>query len=388
MNNNHIPAPVLTAMRHVREFLPAVDRVVFWSDGRWRWFTENYEAPAFVPGIDINLIQDACDSLTTLPAVFQWSPDTKTPEPEHTPGPWHVQKSDHSDVGLLVKPVPGHVIAECDPVPEMEANARLIAAAPDMLDALLDCRATGRLPVPTCNRVVTAITRALGPDWQSAQDGGSTGTNPWTEGPSDGVLFSAGKCPACGSRELTWHAGVKNHGGGQDGRVCMREAGSIFFLGCDRCSETIRVIPGDKVARMLTGMQEESTGAGFGWLDPEPGESDKLCGFRVEAPGSGRLRATALFGVFVTARLKNGINGEPRQGWVKSIDPLVIRGESGTFYECEGTPTVVVNPPDTLVCTCESPSPHSHPGRGGRFCAVCGWDIMPDACQPEGENKL
>lgn len=64
-----------------------------------------------------------------------------------------------------------------------------------------------------------------------------------------------------------------------------------------------------------------------------------------------------LLGVFVTARLKNGINGEPRQGWVETVDPLTIRGESGTLYECEGTPTVVINPPDRKVCRCERPAP-------------------------------
>ena len=70
-------------------------------------------------------------------------------------------------------------------------------------------------------------------------------------------------------------------------------------------------------------------------------------------------------GAFVTARLKGGINGEPRQGWVVSIDPLKIRGESGAIYECEGSPTAVINPPGRKVCRCEHPGPHSHPGSSG-----------------------
>lgn len=60
--------------------------------------------------------------------------------PDHTPGPWVVQESEHPDVGLLIKPVPGQVVAECDRLPEMEANARLIASAPDMLDILIQIR--------------------------------------------------------------------------------------------------------------------------------------------------------------------------------------------------------------------------------------------------------
>jgi hypothetical protein len=52
-----------------------------------------------------------------------------------TPGPWHVQPSDHPG-GLLIKPILGQVVAQCDEVPEMEANAKLIAASPDLLAAL------------------------------------------------------------------------------------------------------------------------------------------------------------------------------------------------------------------------------------------------------------
>ena len=81
---------------------------------------------------------------------------------------------------------------------------------------------------------------------------------PRCEGLSSSVLFSAGCCPECGSRELTWHADAKNYSGVQDGRICMREVGPIFYLGCDECSETIRVIEGDKVAAMLTEMQAEN----------------------------------------------------------------------------------------------------------------------------------
>jgi len=52
-----------------------------------------------------------------------------------TPGPWHIQKSDHSG-GLLIKPIPGQVICQLDDLVNMEANARLIAASPRLLNAL------------------------------------------------------------------------------------------------------------------------------------------------------------------------------------------------------------------------------------------------------------
>lgn len=46
----------------------------------------------------------------------------------HTPEPWFVQPSDNPG-GLLIKPIPGQVVAQCDQVPEMESNARCIVAA-------------------------------------------------------------------------------------------------------------------------------------------------------------------------------------------------------------------------------------------------------------------
>lgn len=52
-----------------------------------------------------------------------------------TPGPWFTSKPNNGG-GILIKPIPGQVIAQCDESPEMEANARLIAAAPELLEAL------------------------------------------------------------------------------------------------------------------------------------------------------------------------------------------------------------------------------------------------------------
>lgn len=57
-------------------------------------------------------------------------------KPAFTPGPWYVSQSDAPGCGLLVKPMLGQIVAECDPVPEMDANARLIAAAPELHAAL------------------------------------------------------------------------------------------------------------------------------------------------------------------------------------------------------------------------------------------------------------
>jgi hypothetical protein len=54
----------------------------------------------------------------------------------YIPGPWHVQPAAHDGGGFFIKPIPGQIIAEVDPSPMGEANARLIANAPELADAL------------------------------------------------------------------------------------------------------------------------------------------------------------------------------------------------------------------------------------------------------------
>lgn len=59
----------------------------------------------------------------------------------HTPGPWK-ENSDSDIATVLSHPYAivalGVIVADVTDVPEQEANARLIAAAPDLLEALTD----------------------------------------------------------------------------------------------------------------------------------------------------------------------------------------------------------------------------------------------------------
>jgi hypothetical protein len=77
-------------------------------------------------------------------------------ENKHTPGPWSVCAGDASWVSLpgVVKPI------NCG----NKANARLIAAAPDMLAALQDCAAVVAVHAPWHDlllaRTHAAITKA------------------------------------------------------------------------------------------------------------------------------------------------------------------------------------------------------------------------------------
>jgi hypothetical protein len=50
---------------------------------------------------------------------------------------------------------------------------------------------------------------------------------------------------------LTWHADVRNYGGVQDGRLKMNEIGPIFYLGCDECSATLKIVDGDAIANEM-----------------------------------------------------------------------------------------------------------------------------------------
>ena len=61
-------------------------------------------------------------------------------ELKHTPGPWHIYFNSQDNIVIRKMFADGqesHSIAVCH---SGFANARLIAAAPELLEALLDCR--------------------------------------------------------------------------------------------------------------------------------------------------------------------------------------------------------------------------------------------------------
>ena len=57
-----------------------------------------------------------------------------TTQPTHTPGPWHIGMRP----GPMVYGQLGEQVADCRGLDESQYNARLIAACPDMLEALKD----------------------------------------------------------------------------------------------------------------------------------------------------------------------------------------------------------------------------------------------------------
>ena len=63
------------------------------------------------------------------------------------------------------------------------------------------------------------------------------------------------ECSNCSSRELTWYSGLQNTSGVVEGRLRTCEINPIFYLGCDECSETLKVVNGDESASLLNSFQ-------------------------------------------------------------------------------------------------------------------------------------
>lgn len=59
------------------------------------------------------------------------------------------------------------------------------------------------------------------------------------------------KCHACGSSDLIWFT-LRNTGGAQGEPLRMPEIAYDFILGCEECSETLRVLRAEDVAEYLT----------------------------------------------------------------------------------------------------------------------------------------
>jgi hypothetical protein len=63
---------VKRAMEYVRLFHPEVCIVIFNKEGRWQYMDEDFNAPKFGKEMnDISLLEEASDSLTELPFIYQ-----------------------------------------------------------------------------------------------------------------------------------------------------------------------------------------------------------------------------------------------------------------------------------------------------------------------------
>lgn len=86
---------------------------------------------------------------------------------QHTPGPWTTDGNAHSGDLDVISPAGRITLIDCEfsdePEEVLTANARLIAAAPDLLAALMDVLdADGDLDAMDFNRYRAAIAKATG----------------------------------------------------------------------------------------------------------------------------------------------------------------------------------------------------------------------------------
>jgi hypothetical protein len=78
---------------------------------------------------------------------------------KHTPGPWEALKNNYGQVLIVVRSTNDFVCAVPD---ECEADARLISAAPDLLEALKRVCSHGYRSSPDWDNARAAIAKAEG----------------------------------------------------------------------------------------------------------------------------------------------------------------------------------------------------------------------------------
>lgn len=63
-------------------------------------------------------------------------------------------------------------------------------------------------------------------------------------------------CRECGSKSLTWFAQNTVHNGIQQNRLNTHDITCLFVLGCDDCSETLKLVSADDIAAQMNSARE------------------------------------------------------------------------------------------------------------------------------------
>lgn len=58
-------------------------------------------------------------------------------------------------------------------------------------------------------------------------------------------------CKNCGGESFSWFPCNRVNSIALDGRLKSNEISCDFVLGCDECSETLKVVPAEKIAREM-----------------------------------------------------------------------------------------------------------------------------------------
>lgn len=62
---------LMLALEHVKRYYPNVCMVAFSKDGTWQYMDEDFNAPKFGNEIDTSLLENAADSITSFPYIYQ-----------------------------------------------------------------------------------------------------------------------------------------------------------------------------------------------------------------------------------------------------------------------------------------------------------------------------
>jgi len=62
-----------TAINHVKKFHPTVAIVIFDTMGRWQYMDSDFNSFNFNDQIDVTILEQASDSLTNFPFIYQFS---------------------------------------------------------------------------------------------------------------------------------------------------------------------------------------------------------------------------------------------------------------------------------------------------------------------------
>jgi hypothetical protein len=108
---SNIPAPVVVALDHVRSRFPDVTHVVYTREGRWLYMSDEGEMPVFNGSLDVGILEDACDAVESLPAVFCVGDDRRL-QGADKPGVAHTQPGEagQQEVALVVVELNGNVV--------------------------------------------------------------------------------------------------------------------------------------------------------------------------------------------------------------------------------------------------------------------------------------
>ena len=81
MSNSEMPKEIRAAFDEVRKYRPDARMVLFNCEGKWNFMNKDGESIRWHPNIDTSILEDAADSLDSLPAFFHLTPQkNKTPD--------------------------------------------------------------------------------------------------------------------------------------------------------------------------------------------------------------------------------------------------------------------------------------------------------------------